>query len=178
MNPQKDNEVQPPEANKEAYLSRLPQADQINLRKICEQFKKIMNEEGRKGALVAVGGTLDKLLPRKDIDLIIVLQPHPADTQKGTSTEFDFAMKDFKIFRNIIEEMLKSDLSLQIQEVIEPAIDEEFNSPSILKTGGSITITSREKGSMPIEFVRKGGRGYYQPIVTQGKHPFVLLEEI
>ncbi|MDO8573759.1 MAG: hypothetical protein Q7R77_03345 [Candidatus Daviesbacteria bacterium] len=177
MDSLKDGEVQSPEARKEAYLSRLSQNDQDNLRKIGEQFKKVMQEEERKGVLVAVGGTVNKPLPRKDIDILVVLQPHQGDIQRGTSTELDFALKDFQTFRRLIENALNQDPQLQIKEVIEPAMDEEFGSPSILKTDGSIVVASKEEGGMPIEFIRISERGSYQEVAAGDKRPFVILEQ-
>ena len=89
-----------------------------------------MEEEGRKGALVAVGGTLDKdkPLPRKDIDVLMVLQPHPQDVQKDGSTELEYALKDFQTFQHLVEKILDQNPSLHIKEMIEPAMDEEFDS--------------------------------------------------
>ncbi len=176
MNPQQNAEIQTPETQREAFLSRLPQEDQANLRSIGERFKKIMAEEDRKGALVVVGGILNKPLPRKDVDVLIVLQPHPTDIQKGASTELDFAQKDFKTFRHIVEKVLNNDPSLQIKEAIEPAMDEEFDSPHILKGDGSIVVTSQEVGVTPIEFIRIRKRGSYQEIAAKDNRPFVILE--
>ncbi len=176
MGPQKDAEVQVPEVQKEAYLSKLPPADQANLQKIGAGFKKIMDEENRKGELVVVGGTLDKALPRKDIDILMVLQPHPEDVQQGTSTELDFALKDFPTFQHIVEKIIGQDSSFQIKEIIEPTMDEEFSSPSILKTDGSITIENKDHASMPIELVRIRERRTYREATVQDNRPFVILE--
>ncbi|MDO8576830.1 MAG: hypothetical protein Q7R82_00655 [Candidatus Daviesbacteria bacterium] len=174
MNPQQNAEIQTPEVRREAFLSRLPQKDQANLRNISERFKQTMEAEGRKGALVVVGGALNKPLPRKDIDILIVLQPHPQDVQKNNSTELAYAQEDFKTFQHIVEKMSDQDPALQIT-AIEPAMDEEFESPHILKSDGSIVVTSNEEGITPIEFIRMREHGNYQEIAAKGGRPFVTL---
>lgn len=178
MGPQKDAEVLASEVQKEAYLSRLPLNDQINLQNIGQGFRKVLEEERRHGVIAAVGGSINKPLPRKDIDLLIVLQPHIDDAQKGTSTELDFAIRDFQIFKHIVEKVCTQNPSLQIQEIIEPTMDEEFNSPSILKTDGSITVANKNNDSMPIELVRSRKRGSYQEVAAQVDRPFVILEHV
>lgn len=170
--------VQLTQVNEEAYLSRLPQEDRIHLQQIGQQFQKVMEGEGRKGALVVVGGTLNKPLPRKDIDILMVLQPHPTDAQRGSSTELDFALADFKTFQRIVKDITDQNPALQIHKVVEPAMDEEFNSPSILKHDGSITVTNIEKNTTPIEFVRIRDRGSYQKIMSGTNRPFVILKEV
>lgn len=162
---------------KEAYLSRLSETDRNNLLEIGKQFKQVMENEGRKGAIIAVGGSLNKPLPRKDIDVLLVLQPSPTDVVQGNSTELDFALNDFQTFKHIIEEILTLNPSLQIKEIIEPTMDEEFNSPSILKTDGSITVINKIQNAMPVEFIRMRERGKYQEITAQNL-PFVTLEEV
>lgn len=176
MGPQKDVEMSPSEIQKEVYLSRLSPQDRANLKNVGLLFNEIMQEEARKGSLVIVGGTLDKPLPRKDVDVLMVLQPHPTDVQKDGSTELDWALKDFQTFQHLIEKILDKNPSLQIKEIFEPAIDEEFDSPHILKTDGSMVVESKEEGIMPVEFIRMRKRGDPQQVAIQDNRPFVILE--
>ena len=144
------------DAELEPYLVRLSKEDQKNLRLIAKDFLQVLNKKGRKGVLKVVGGTIDQPLPRKDIDLTLQMESNDDDPKRDDFTTYlEYAQSRFKIFKEIVEEIAGKNTSLSINEedVIEPTIDEEFQSASILKTDGSITIKPR-KGT-PIEVIRK-----------------------
>lgn len=171
-----DRIAEAPTLSAEDYLKRLPIVDQKNLKKISRLFQEALIKDGRRGALVVVGGTIDKPFPRKDIDVLMILQQDPRDPKKGSDSEFDFAQKDFQIFKKLIRTMISNDLSLIVKEENEPAIDEEFNSPGILKHDGSIVLQGPDK-SLPVELVRRSERGAYQEIFANDKRHFVVLSD-
>jgi len=140
----------------ESYLARLPTEDQENLRSIAKNFPRVLNKNGRKGVLKVVGGTIDQPLPRKDIDLTFQMDPNDNDPKRDDfMTYLEYAQSRFKIFKEIVEEIAGDHtlFSISLEDVIEPGIDEEFQSTSILKTDGSITI--KPKKGTPIEIIRK-----------------------
>lgn len=160
--------------DKEDYFRRLSEVDSSNLVKIRHLFKQTMKESGLGGALFAVGGTLTKSFPRKDIDVIVVLEPDTHDPDPKTfSSHYRFALADFSVFRKIITEMISKDPQFKIRETIEPAIDEEFDSEEILKHEGSLTM---ETGGIPIEFIRYPGRGV-STFPTRAGGPYVRIAE-
>lgn len=163
----------------EGYLSRLSKADQDNLRQLTAIFNETLAEQRLQGCLVAVGGTITKPLPRRDIDLLILLQKQPGDPDpKNFPTTYDYATADFQAFRKIIQSIAERDPKLEIAAVIEPAIDEEFGNPDILKHNGSIIVIHKTGQATPFEFVRIEPQDSYKTFLAKEKRPYVVLKEV
>lgn len=167
------------EISKEDYLSRLPSVDQANVQTIIGLFQETAEETQVKGSLLAVGGILTKPLPRPDIDLLVILQENSSGVgMQMYSDYYQLSLADFKIFADFVQKMLKKDQGkpFRITRTNEPAIDEEFDTPNILKHDGSIII-SNKSGGVPLELIRSGSRSSYQSVISKGKRPFAVLTE-
>ena len=166
--------------DREQYLAMLPDADRSNLQRIIELFGQVTQELGRSASLIAVGGTLTKPLPRKDIDLLVIFDKSDSDPKKQDYPDYhQFAVADFQILNGLISGIVAADPSFTIKEIIEPAIDEEFQNPSILKHDGSISLKSQSGAEL--EFIRIVDRGSAQEVFTaqsrpnQPLRPYVVL---
>ncbi len=155
----------------ETYFIRLPEVDKQNLQEIMTAFKAVMRKKGRKGVLKAVGGTINKPLPRKDIDLALRLAERDSDPKRDNFPDyFQYSLANYNIIRDLVREVVAMNGNLEIDEETEPAIDEEYQNPSILKNDGSIKIKPRE--GTPIEIIRKPTASS-----TIESEPFVILSE-
>lgn len=164
----------PIKVDREEYLRRLTSIDRNNLQTLRGLFGEAATKKKRTGALFVVGGSIIKPLPRKDIDIAVVFEEIPNDFSDGNKlTPYRQAIKDFSVFKQVFEELTIRDDSFKIEHTVEPLIDEEFGSESILKHDGSITLACK-KGGTPIEFIRITDRGA-DNFIKQSKEPFVLL---
>lgn len=160
------------QVNIETYFARLPEIDKQNLQNIMIAFETVMRERGKRGVLKAVGGTIDKPLPRKDIDLTLRLAEGDSDPKRDDFPDYlQYSLANYNIILDIVREIVARNGNLEIGEEIEPAIDEEYQSPSILKNAGSIKINPRE--GTPIEIIRKPNISSTIEIDA-----FVLLSEV
>ena len=161
---------------KDKYLTRLSEIDKKNLVRIEQLFEQTMKEKGHRGALFAVEGSITKQPPRKDIDVIIVLESssHESKSDKNL-TPYKRSLSDFRLLHNIVEIITKKDPTFRIQKIIEPAIDEEFGSESILKHNGSITIQNNV--GVPIEFITSNDRKVSEAIKNM-KEPYVVMTTV
>jgi hypothetical protein len=161
---------------KDKYLSRLSEVDRKNLIRIEQLFKQAMEEKGRRGALFTVGGSITKQPPRKDIDVLVVLEPSLIGSKSGEHlTPYKRALTDFTLLHDIVKTITKKEPEFKIQKIIEPAIDEEFGSESILKHDGSITVQANL--GVPIEFIRSNNQGVSEAI-RKMKEPYVVITVI
>lgn len=135
------------EINKETYLNRLDQVDRENLLRLAGLFSAGMQRRGVKGALVAIGGTLTKVLPRKDIDTVLVFERTPV----SRASEYEVALSDLHVIENLCQDLTSSS-DFKITQTIEPVIDEEFGSPNLLRHDGSVTL--KPPKGLPIEVIR------------------------
>lgn len=162
------------QTDREKYLGRVFPVDRDNLQTLNKLFKEIMRDKRGEGNLFVVGGTITKPLPRKDIDIAVVFEPTSNDTIGETqSTPYRRALEDFKIFKDIIKEMIeKSGFKIKRIIITEPSFDEEFESESILKHDGSITVVP-EIGT-PLEFLRIERRGKVN-FIRENKRTSVVI---
>lgn len=161
---------------KDEYLARLPDVDRKNILRIGELFEKAMKEIGREGALLAVGGTLTKPLPRKDIDILVVLEPGSSDPEQSKeATLYRRALAEFRILRGVIRTITREDPRFTIKKTIRPEIDELYGTESILKHDGSITV--QPKAGVPIEFMRSPIRGVAE-VIRQRQEPYVTIARL
>lgn len=178
MNPTKEIEVIPFQVGREQYLARLSDLDRTNMIRIAELFTAAGKKLGREGLLLVVGGTINKPLPRKDIDLVAVLQKNTDDPKREDyGTYYDFALAEFRNFQQLLETMVSQDSKFKIGEVQEPVIDEEYQSPSILKNDGSITITD-STGGTKMEFIRREMKNSIRDSLSEETRPFVVLASV
>ena len=151
---QEPGERQEHEVDLKDYLARLPEADHKNLRSLTESISNVLRERNRRGSIKAVGGTIDKPLPRKDLDITFRLEEEEGDAKLDEHPNYlEYSKVRFQILREIVEEAAKRNQNLSIEEITEPIIDEEHQSLSILKNDGSIKIKPKE--GMIIEIIRK-----------------------
>lgn len=171
--------LNPSEISKDKYLKRLPEVDKTNLSRLISTFEDVMKTQKRGGSLVVVGGTINKdPLPRKDVDVLMVLEPDERDKPRDTAnkeTELSFAIRDFDIFRRIASQMSDA-LGFIITKEIEPYPDIQFQNDNILDHDGALTLLPPE--GMPIEIVRIRERGPYQNIVRNDKRPYVPISVV
>lgn len=168
-----ENQPQPPsiQIEKERYLNRLSEVDRKNLIRLEELFKETMREKNQRGALLVVGGSLTKPIPRKDIDLLFILE-NPQLDKLPLYKDF---LADFRVIQDMVKTMIKKDPNFRIQETIKPAIDEEFGMESLLKHDGSITLKA-DKG-VPIEFIRSNQRKVSEAMENM-EEPYVMMATV
>ena len=141
------------QVDSEDYLGKLPKIDRENLQMVVSALETVLREKGRSAVLKAVGGTIDKPHPRKDIDLTLRLMIEKSDPTIDDPTDYlEYSKGQYKIFRDLIRGTFIGNPDLEIVEEIEPAINEEFQSTSILKNDGTIKI--KPKVGTPIEVIR------------------------
>ena len=125
------------ELDRDSYLNRLSKKDSDNILRLSGLIQEYLNRNGLNGILFAVGGSLTKELPRKDIDLALVLEENQSFPRRSDyPDEMSYASADFIKFLETIKNAIRGQTNFSINEVVEPAIDEEFESPNILKTFG------------------------------------------
>ena len=64
----------PISVDKTTLFEKLTQEDRVNLEEIAAAFNTTAEKKGLRGALIVVGGILEKPLPRKDIDVRVILE--------------------------------------------------------------------------------------------------------
>lgn len=158
---------------KEEFLKTLTPDDRNNLIQLSDEFKRVMQDDKRQGALIIVGGIMNKLHPRKDIDIVLVrVRKDECLARSLHESQLDFATKDFHDFKNLVTRMITSLRGVEILEEMHPAIDEEFGNPNILKNDGSITIKGTK--GLPIELIRDP-KGSIEKQITSQKNKFSIL---
>lgn len=168
------DEGQPIEVQKETYLSRLSARDRQNLETVEDSFRAFLGVKGMKGALVAVGGSINKPLPRKDIDLAILIADHPEPDGKRL-TPYKRALRGHQQVLDFVSSVQKEHPDFKIVDEIPPLIDEEFESESILRHDGSVKVQFAE--GTPLEFMRQDFNNGVGNIGQRGK-PHVVLATI
>lgn len=165
-----------PGVPKEEFLSTLSPEDKENLTNLSEGFMKTMESFNRRGALIVVGGIMNKPHPRKDIDIVLIIEKKEGDlTKDPKETQLDFANKNWHNFKNLVSRMLLVTQDLKILSEIPPTIDEEFDNPNILKNDGSITLGGDQ--GLPIELIRDP-KGNTQERIASQANRFSILAKI
>jgi len=127
----------------------IPESERENIRKLLDALKKAGKEMDVEIETKVVGGVLNKTWPRKDIDITF-----RTVGMKGKGlTELDRAIDEFKTLSKIARRATEIDNDFAIDEEKEPAMDEEFGSPNILKFDGRIRVKSK-RGAL-VELIRK-----------------------
>lgn len=154
---------------KEAYYAKFQENDRKNLTEIVKKIKLTMEKSGKKGSIIAVGGTVNKPGERKDIDLLMVLDMKgELDNEKLKITELQRANLRFEKYKEVMRNAGFN--SSEIKE-IPPAIDEQFQSDNILKSEGIFEIG--KEGYKPIEIVCYPDDDY-----QENERVSILLEKI
>lgn len=161
------------EVSKEEYFKRIPETEARDLERIGQLMAEGMRERQLEGAMFVVGGSITKPWPRKDIDALLIFEDNNhLPKLESYPTRYRYSMADFELLRGLVKEITTKDPQFEITDMIEPAIDEEFRSESILKHDGSITLKT-ENGT-PIEIVRSDKRGVPN-FTPKAKEPYVIL---
>jgi len=125
----------------------IPEQEKSNLTKFLASLREKGKEKGLDVVTEVVGGVLNKPWPRKDIDVTVRLG------KKGKGdTAIERACDEFKTLSELVEETIAGG-DFKVIKKIKPAIDEEFDSPNILKFDGTIQVKP-EKGAV-IELIRR-----------------------
>lgn len=161
------------EVNKSDLFSKLSEIDRRNMENLTSEFLTVAKEMGISGNLLVVGGIIDKPLPRKDIDMLAIFEGEGLPKQEDFSDYYSFSLKDFELLETVLRKITEKNPNFSIGEILKPSIDEEFQSPSILKFGGSVKINVKE-GTM-FEFIRESGRGLKSVTASIQDRPFVIL---
>lgn len=154
------------------YFAKLPSEDRETIKTLASKYKETLQKRGATGSLVAVGGSLDRPFPRKDIDLLMLVKQVQDFPQSGT--EIEIALRDFnENFRPIVETVAGQQDGFVIVEVIEPAVDEEYQNSNLLKHDGAISV--RKVNGTPIDFIRNSATNDLAEFAKDSKRPWVLL---
>ena len=122
---------------KATYIESLSEHDRESLGILATAFLEYLDKKGIAGALVIVGGSVNpetRGSSRKDIDIVPLV--------KGVD--------DFEGFKNMVD-FIRLTAGFEEKKVIEPIMDEEFNSPAILRHDGAIALGYGN--STPMEFI-------------------------
>ena len=175
-------ELPQPNIEKDSYLSRLGELDRKNLERVTQLFEEVIRESGENAALLAVGGSLIKPMPRPDIDLIVVFDENPSAPKKEDfQNNHLFSLEDFKILQQVVEGIVNKDPEFELINSHEPEIDWEYGNPNILRHDGSILLSSSKGTGTPFEFIRMPNRGNFKQLMTENspsrQRPYVLLAD-
>lgn len=165
--------LQPNEVKKTDFFSRIPEEDKRNLEALNSSLTSTVEKMGLKAHLLVVGGIINKPLPRKDIDVLVVFEEENLPKQDSFENYYLFSLEDFKKLEEVIKKIVEENQNFKIKEVHKPAIDEEFQSPALLKFGGSVKLEVA-KGTQ-IEFIREPERGLEKVKASIVDKPFVIL---
>lgn len=119
---------------KDVYLESLSESEREDLGLITTSFLDYLQEIGRSGALVAVGGSVapeTRGTKRKDIDLIPVVE----------------GITDFKDFKKMVIDLCKK-TEFSVEKIIDPVPDEEFYPMPIFRHDGAITLTNNGRSHL------------------------------
>ena len=159
----------PISVDKTTLFERLTQEDRANLEEIAAAFKTAVEKKGLRGALIVVGGILEKPLPRKDIDVRAILET--GQKRADYESYLEFARGKFAVMENVVSEIVRVS-GATIGEIIEPTMDEQHQNPAILKHEGSITLSCGNR--TPIEFMNTTGASLNEHTAGEGR-PFCIL---
>ena len=166
-------ELLPNQKSTTEYLAKLPPVDTINITEIASRYRDALVAKGAKGSLIAVGGSVDKQFPRKDIDILMLFDSEKADSQTA-ETGIERATRDFNAtFKPLVSAIAPQEEGFTVIEEIEPAVDEEYQNPNLLKHDGTIAV--KKGGGTPIEFIRNSSAGNIQGFAENSRRPWVLL---
>lgn len=175
-NPQ---ESSPGQMDRESFLAHISEIDRANLLKLGSSFTKVLQQKGRRGALVVVGGILTKPLPRRDIDILLILDRAPNDLGRDNfSNQLEYAKADFVIFRDIANKIAFQSPNFVVGNEIEPFVDPEYNNPNILNHDGSTTLIYTNKQGTPIELIRMDKRGSLKEVLAKDSRPYLVLTSV
>ncbi|KKR49615.1 MAG: hypothetical protein A3C27_03575 [Candidatus Levybacteria bacterium RIFCSPHIGHO2_02_FULL_39_36] len=162
-----------PEVDRGVFLSKLNESDQDNITTLATAFERKMKKKQQRGGMIVVGGILEKPLPRKDIDIRVVVET--GKTRNDYETRIAQAMDRFNILEEITSQLVSDNPDLKIAARMEPAIDEEYQSPSILKHEGTIRI--ERVGATPIELLNTVG-GTLEEEIRKQERPFAVIARV
>jgi len=142
------------EIEKSTYLDRFTQAglieDRKNIEEITEKFLNTLHNQSRKGTLHAVGGTITKRLPRPDIDIVMTLDVRNGDPiRAGHEDILSFELRQFELFKSIVNEMLKNTRFKKIKSIL-PSLDDNYGHLGMMKNNGIIEISTE---TIPVQII-------------------------
>lgn len=173
-NPEKNPELLKNQMPSTEYLARLSEEDQSNLMTVNDKYKKWMMQNKKKGCLIAVGGTLKKPLPRKDIDILVLTEPDKDQQIPKFSTIIENSISDFnENLKPLVGFFTQNTDAFRVKEIVDPTIDEEFENPNILRRDGSICI--EPKNGTLLEFIRYPEQQQLKDFAERSDRNWVLL---
>jgi len=126
------------EVEKSGYLLSLGDENSLNINAVSNAFLDHLRQTGRRGALIAVGGTVNLVTrgtPRKDIDLLAVIE---------NSHDFNDWLAEI--------EKISNKSGIVIGKINNPIPDHEYGLPINLHDGSVVLVP---RGGVPIEIVRQ-----------------------
>jgi hypothetical protein len=162
------------ERSRDEFLNRLPQADRINLETLVEAFQATSQTSEFAIALVGVGGVLTKDWPRKDMDVVLILDDADAavlPNREDYPNNWEFALAEFGLIRLLVEDATQG-AGAEIKQVILPSYFEELQDPNMIRGDGSITI--QFSSGIPVEIIRSAVRNIGDFKASQTR-PYAVL---
>jgi len=157
-----------------AYLDKLPESIRPTIEALRDTFPRVLSDLNRRGALVAVGGAVDKSWPRKDIDFIVAVEEKEGDPKRADFPDrLAYATEDFKITERIVRSLFEGKDEMRF-ESLPPQMDYEFENPNILGFDGSVTVRSDDL-PVPMEFIRSSQEGEGISVGSIVNGPYVIL---
>ncbi|GEM_PF-4725672 len=125
------------EVEKSDYLSSLGDENSLNINTVANAFLDHLRQTGRRGALIAVGGTVNlatRGTSRKDIDLLAVIE---------NSHDFDDWSRQI--------EQVSREAGITVSQILKPIPDREYDIPNFNLHDGSVILSPNS--GVPIEIV-------------------------
>jgi len=129
----------------------VPDHEKQNLSNLISKIQTVLKDRDIEAKIDVVGGATSKPWPRKDIDIAVTFVGGDIENRSRYPDELTYAEAEFNLFRGIVEQAVSQLPQMSLGQIIEPSIDEEFESRSILKHNGSIAVNT---DTVPIELVR------------------------
>lgn len=164
----------------ETYYSQMPPEQKQFSEDFIKGFTKVLEKNEIVGAVLGVGGLAkSRPWPRKDQDLLVIFPPHIGPDRKNNQTEIEFAQTDYQFLLNLVKEVVDNNpnIKVNVDGSIEPFIDEEFNSPNLLRHQGTIQIQS-DHAPAPIDIIRCDKHETLEEFVQTNKEPFSVLSNL
>jgi coenzyme F420-reducing hydrogenase alpha subunit len=129
------------EMKAEQFTDKLSPTDRNNVIRLTGSIIDLLAGQGHHGAIIGVGGVLTKPAPRKDIDLVAMMNMN----WERADTQYDAATRNMNILTPIVRDIeTESEGFFRIEKIVEPRIDHMHEELGITLDDGDIQIQPRD----------------------------------
>ncbi len=133
-------------------LRRLPEEDKANLLALSKCMHLVFGSDDIHGTLIVIGGVIDlnKNMPRKDIDLICVLEAPLQTEVQGSRASVRVVTAEYKIFRQLMEKATNK-CGFSVADEVFPGGDTASGTEDLLGRRGSVVV--QPENGTPIDVI-------------------------